>query len=83
MTPAIMTASVDLDGAIERLTAAWREHATGLALARDEARTRADKLAQILTGAGGLADEVLREDGRDEDHARELARQIADAIAKL
>lgn len=48
-----------------------------------EARARADKLAQILTGAAGLADEVLRESGRDEDHAYELARQVADAIAAL
>ena len=83
MTPSIMQAGVELDRAVEALTQAWRGHAIGLALARDEARQRADKLSQILVGAAGLADEVLREQGRDEDHAYALAKQVADAIAKL
>lgn len=55
---------------LEALTAAWREHATTIAVARDAWRKRADRLAQLLTPAAAIAgayvDRVHQPDLRDE-----------------
>lgn len=70
-------------GAAELLHDLVRECCQQIAIAKAaelDARARADRLAQILTGAAGLADMVLR---GEFDEARSIATMVAVRIGAL
>lgn len=76
----ITIAEGDIHEASERLVkAAIAEIASAQQDAFSQ-RRRADKLSQILVGAAGLADAVLRHEHKD---ARKLARMVNLEIAKV
>ena len=82
---AIGAARVDVayaavDDALEALRAEYRRQHVEMLRDRDAARARADKLSQLLVGASGLADCVLRS---EHTNARDLASMLLAEIERL
>jgi hypothetical protein len=78
---AIMTAAVELDTAIEKLNVAWREHATAQTLEAARWKTRASEALDLLTAAHAVTESYLTSTRTPE--SREIAETLLARLRAL